>query len=128
MQIEIVDLGGIKEIENEMRNIGVTEAGVKLMASKYVFKIVKLKGVRNAMANILKQEMLSLGGEAAVHRDAVNCQIEETDVLLGGTLKIYGKLVKKLKIQVSELKEIGEQISSKLEINNSEINWGKHKV
>lgn len=118
MQMEIIEFDGAEEIEQEMRLIGATEMGIKLMAPKYIFKIVKLKGIRNAPANILKQEMLSLGGEAVVHRDTVNCKIATTDVLLGGTLKIYSRLAQKLKIQVAELKEIGKVLQEKLEIPN----------
>ncbi len=114
MKIEIVKFNGIKEIEEEMQKIGVTGMGIKLMAPKYIFKIIKLKGVRNAAANMIKQEMLSLGGEAAVHRDTVNCKVENTDVLLVGTLKVYFQLIQKLKIQVAELGEIGKEIEEKL--------------
>ena len=114
MEIDVVEFGGIEEIEDEMRRIGVHQVGIKLMSSKYIFKIIKIKAIRNAMANIIKQEMLSLGGEAAVHEDAVNCRVKETDVLLAGTVHIYKKLVQKLKMQVSELNEIADEIESKL--------------
>lgn len=114
MNIEILEFDGIEAIKTEMRQIGVEEMGINLMAPKYIFKIIKLKYVRNAAANILKQEMLSLGGEAAVNRDTVNCKIERTDVLLAGTLKIYQRLIQKLKIQVAELKQIGEVIEEEL--------------
>lgn len=110
MQIEILNFGSKIAIEKEMHKIGVSDAGIKLMSPKYIFFTLKLKKIRNAAANILKQEMLSLGGEAAVHEQTVNCKVQTTDILLGGTLKIYQKLIQKLKTQVAELKEIGQSI------------------
>lgn len=89
------------------------------MSTKYIFLVIKLHQIRNASANILKQEMLSLGGEAAVHKYTVNCKVSETDVLLAGTLKIYLKLISKLKSQVLDLKQIAldlEEIIKKQKI------------
>lgn len=116
MEIEILNLGNRHEVEEQMRQIGVTEEGIALMAPKYLFKIIKLKQVRNAVANILKQEMLSLGGEAAVHKYTVNCKVEKTDVLLAGTLKIYFKLIRKLKGQVLGMTEIAQKIESQIKV------------
>jgi len=114
MKAEILNLETLAEIKEEMRKIGVTQEGITLMVPKYIFKTIKLNDVRNATANILKQEMLSLGGEAAVHKYVVNCKVEKTDVLLAGTLRIYTKLIQKLKMQVLDLREIGEMIEKKL--------------
>ena len=97
MEVEILNLDSLNDVKKEMRKIGATEEGIRIMAPKYLFKIIKLKNIRNAAANIIKQEMLSLGGEAAVHKHTVNCKIEKTDVLLAGTHRIYFKLIQKLK-------------------------------
>lgn len=47
-------------------------------------------------ANALKQEMLSRGGDAVVHRDAIQGKITSCDVLLLGTPGQYGSLIQKL--------------------------------
>lgn len=122
MHIEIINFKGIEEIRSEMEKIGVSKEGIALMAPKYIFYTIKLKKIRNAAGNILKQEMLSLGGEAAVHADTVNCRIQETDILLSGTLHIYQELIKKLKIQVAELKEIGKELELKI------LNYNSNKL
>jgi len=49
-------------------------------------------------ANILKQEMLSIGGDAVVHKDAVTCKVSESDVILLGTRKHYEALIQKLEM------------------------------
>ena len=114
MNVDIVKMGNIHEVKEELSEIGVTPEGIEIMAPKFIFRIVKLKNIKNVAANILKQEMLSLGGEAAVHKQTINCKIEKTDVLLGGTLKIYFKLIQKLKRQVLGLEELAKAIEKQL--------------
>ena len=99
------------EAENVMKEIGTTDVGIKIMVSKTKFRLVKLSTVRNSMANIIKQEMLSLGGDAAVNKGTVNCTVEKTDVLLIGTLGHYKELIKKLLIQPKECKDIGKELN-----------------
>ncbi len=101
-----------KNAKEEMQKIGVEEAGIKIMLPKSVFRAVKLYNVRNAIANILKQEMLSLGGDVAVNKGCVNCNVERTDVLVMGTSKQFKELARKMSAQVSESKEISEQIET----------------
>ena len=66
------------------------------------------------MANIIKQEMLSKGGEAAVSKEALYGE-GHTDVLLMGTLKQYRLLVKKLRLQPLGLKQIAGEIEKLLD-------------
>lgn len=89
----------IADAEKELRKIDMSEQAVKIMAPKAVFRVVKLFNVRNAAANILKQEMLSVGGEAAVSQYTVDCSKERTDVLVMGTLKQFQVLIAKMKTQ-----------------------------
>lgn len=100
------------KVEEEMKKIGVEEAGIKIMLPKSIFRIIKLYNVRNAIANILKQEMLSLGGEVAVNKGCINCTVEKSDLLIMGTKKQFQELVKKMKYQVSESKELAKQIET----------------
>jgi hypothetical protein len=58
-----------------------------------------LEGVRPEQANIIKQEMLGKGGEAAVARGVIDCSVSETKVLLMGTLKQYDAFLAKLQQQ-----------------------------
>lgn len=55
-----------------------------------------LPAVESRAANALKQEMLSLGGDAAVHKRCIECKVEASDVILLGTPKQLKGLVQKL--------------------------------
>ena len=106
----ILKIGSVKDAAAEIAKTGAT--GIDIMAPKAVFCVIKLHGVRNAMANIIKQEALSIGAEAAVNCGTVNCSVPKTDVILMGTLKQYKILMEKLKGNVSELPEIAKEIES----------------
>lgn len=90
--------------------IGCDPTGLELMFSKAHIYPFLLRKVKCPGANILKQHMLSLGGEAVVARWAVNMGQEFTDVLLLGTLKQYRILVEKLEHQPWGLKQMAIQI------------------
>ncbi len=88
-----------KESAKEIKKIDVSGECVRIMSPKAVFVCVKLHGVRNAVANILKQEMISEGGDATVSQYTINCAKEKTDVLLMGTVAQLIKLKAKMKLQ-----------------------------
>ncbi len=104
-----------------MHAIGVEEYGIKAMKNKCFFRLILLRKVRNAMANILKQEMLAAGGDTAIHADTVKCSIKETDVLLMGTLKQYQRLLEKMVLQVAEGKQLAKEVREALEKDGLEV-------
>jgi len=109
---ELLNILTKTQAAEEMGKIGAS--GIDIMVPKSLFKVVKLHSIRNAIANIIKQEMLSIGGEATVNKGTVNCSVPETDVLLMGTLKHHKLLIEKLKSQVGESKEIAENLENVL--------------
>lgn len=80
------------------------------MVSKAQHVNILLSAQSCKVANILKQEMLSLGADAAVARGSVACSIEKTDVLLMGTLKQIHALAKKIEKQPFGLNVIAQNI------------------
>lgn len=82
-----------------IQSVGADRPGCEWMAPKAVHRLVMLDGVQPKQANIIKQEMLGKGGEAAVARGVADCSVAETRVLLMGTLKQYESFLAKLKCQ-----------------------------
>jgi dihydropteroate synthase len=99
----------------ELFRIGVDPAGIARMAPKMVGRLVKIRDVPCPAANILKQEMLSLGGDAAVARGSVACSLPTTDVLLIGSLKQLRLLAERLGRQPFGLREQAARIGVLLE-------------
>ncbi|HEY4745418.1 MAG TPA: dihydropteroate synthase [Desulfuromonadaceae bacterium] len=102
------------DAERELRRITVHPAGIPMMAPKMFTRCVHLSGLTCGQANILKQEMLSLGGDAAVARGTVECAIEQGDVILIGTDKQLTRLCAKLKGQPFGLPALATELASVL--------------
>jgi len=102
------------DAERELRRIGVDPVGVVMMAAKMLTRCVKLTGLQCRQANILKQEMLALGGDAAVARGTVACSIDKTDVILIGTDKQLHALCSKLAPQPFGLPALATELKNVL--------------
>lgn len=113
MNISVIDPEG-EIIKREMERMGVHKTGIKIMAPKSEFRVIKIKDVPATSANIIKQDMLSCQGEAATAYGAVNQSIKKTDVLIFGTRLQIKNLISKLKKQYFGLKELALQIESAL--------------
>jgi dihydropteroate synthase len=92
----ILYINNLEEAKKEFTKIKVSSQGIAVMAPKALGLSIKLTKVHVGAANILKQEMLSIGGDAAVARGVVN-GVEKTSnmILLGNANKIK-KLINKL--------------------------------
>jgi dihydropteroate synthase len=100
----ILNLSTPDEVLAEMARIGVSRKGAAIMAPKGVLRAVVVQGLPAAQANIVKQEMLSKGGEAAVNWTCYQAgEGAESDVLLLGTLRHYRRLIAKLRAQPRSL-------------------------
>lgn len=103
------------DARRELERIGVDPAGITRMLPKLRHQALLLPGIRSAAANIIKQEMLSLGGDAAVARGTVACSIPSTDVLLIGTHKQIQSLCRKLTGQPFGLGALAAEIAAVLQ-------------
>ncbi|MGC8959759.1 MAG: dihydropteroate synthase [Chloroflexia bacterium] len=93
-----------EELRREMERIGVSKKGTDIMVPKGVFRVLKVSGLPAAQANIVKQEMLAKGGEAAVNwRSYLAREGATSDVLLMGTLRHFRLLIAKLRAQPRSL-------------------------
>ena len=91
-----------RELKAHLADIDVDKGAYPFLLPKGRFQCLKLKRIPCRAAHIIKQEMLSKGGEAAIGRQAMTAAgFSEgyTDILLMGTAKQYQMLVEKLKIQ-----------------------------
>ncbi len=106
----------------ELKRIGVTSQGVESMFEKSHCLAIKLKNIKLGAANIIKQDMLSIGGDAAVSRGVVNGAVERSDVIILGNLKLLHNLVKKLSFQdIFEIPLIRERVQRLLEIEERKM-------
>lgn len=99
-----------------MHEIGVDSYGAKIMLPKATTFLIRLNAINNIAANILKQEMLALGADAAIAKGALTGKTKKTDILLIGQLAQFGALINKLKLQPFGLQKLAQELDGK--INN----------
>ncbi len=99
-----------QEIYQEMKKIGVHNTGIKIMLPKGRFFTIKIKDVPLKAAIILKQEMLSKGGEAVLPSGVSTLSIEKAAIILLGTEVQFKNIIKGLYRQPFKLKELAGRL------------------
>ena len=105
-----------KQAVNTMKKIGVMHGGIKIMKDKAVFRLVMLDKVISPLANLIKEEMLAAGGDAAIHKDAISRRVETTGIILMGTLAQYKRFVQKMNKQPYGSKYIAQRVKKVLKL------------
>ena len=105
MKPTIVHVHDLCEAKAKISETKANAVGVQIMALKAVHRLVKFEGVDPKTANIMKQEMLSRGGDVAVSEAVGRFEKEKTDIIIMGTLAQYIRLIKKLKKQAFDDKD-----------------------
>jgi dihydropteroate synthase len=112
--IRILELSGVEGLSRVMREIRVDPCGIEIMRLKGITRIIHIPGLSNIAANILKQEMLSLGADAAIARDALTGRSKTTDCLLMANDAQLSRLDSKLQNQPFGLNYLAGQITQAL--------------
>lgn len=107
--IRCLHITNTREAIHEMGKVGVDPTGMKLMKGKTLHYNLKVEGIDPRTANLLKQEMLSVGGDAALDRRGLDCSSTSTGALLMGTEKQFEKLFSKLE-QYPDLQPFGQSL------------------
>jgi dihydropteroate synthase len=112
--VRLLDLHSAADAASLMRQIGTDTHGVSLMKNKMVHYSFRVGPLPPAAANIIKQEMLSVGGEAAVTRGVIDCSAKGSDAILSATRKQFRKFCQKLRAQPFSLAQMADHIESSL--------------
>lgn len=99
-----------EELVQEFDSLKVDERGIGIMSPKGFFHVLRLRSLKSPAANILKQEILSVGGECATSRSVVLGDPEPQDVIVMGTRRQLAQLGSRLKAQPFGLKQAAGRI------------------
>lgn len=98
-----------------MRRIGVAREGIDIMAPKAAGRVVHVTGLDARAANILKQEMLSLGGDVALPRSTYELRGKAAEALIMGTPRRLLRLAEKLEPQPFGLAGLAAELKACVE-------------
>ena len=120
-----------RQVKELMQDIRVDPYGIAIMAPKAVQYLLKVGSVSIIAANILKQEMLSIGGDVAVCRDALTGRVKKTDCLVMGNFSQFKRLITKLHRQPLGLDILAHDLSLAIrnyQKENFSMNLGRFKI
>lgn len=84
------------ELAEALRKLGADIRSLPFFDNRREIKALYLTAVDSRGANVIKQELLSRGGDAAVHAEVVRFGISHSDVILFGTKKQLTFLAEKI--------------------------------
>jgi len=111
---QVLVLRDLAEVRAAMLHARVSAAGIDIMDKKALLRVVRVRGLDVRAANILKQEMLSRGGEVATSREVYELQGGKADCLVMGTLTQFERLLPKLKAQPFGLRRLAASVEAAL--------------
>lgn len=114
MEVRNLVISSREQAVREILAVGADPAGSRWMAPKAVHRALKITGLSPKQANIIKQEMLGKGGDAAVSRGVLDCSAELSDVIVMGTVRQIESMAAKLKMQPFGLPALADKIREAL--------------
>ncbi|MEA3507818.1 MAG: dihydropteroate synthase [Synergistota bacterium] len=96
MPLFLYEIRSDSDLEAVLEKIGADRRSFPYFKNKTETFSVMIPGVDFRAANVLKQEILSRGGDAVVHRNAIAGQTDKSDVMLLGTRLRLQSLASKL--------------------------------
>jgi len=130
MPIRVLQITKTAKIHLLFAGMKVDPYGIRIMAPKAEGFLIKLEGISSIAANILKQEMLSCGGDVALPRDVVTGKAKKTGCVLIATLAQLSRLKEKLLLQPFGLSLLSREIAQVLKNycqNNFKLDLGGYK-
>ncbi len=105
-----LDVDDLDEAYARLDEVRPSEQGRAIMAPKMVSRVVRVDNVDTKAANILKQNMLSIGGEVSLPREVFDYGGVKVSALISGNLKHFKQLIAKLKRQPFGLKALSAEL------------------
>lgn len=99
-----------EEYDPLMKKLAVSSSGISIMKDRFKMKSFMISDISTPAANVVKQHVLSLGGEAAVPAYSVNCSNPKADLIFSVREDRLPALLEKFRCQCWKLPEVAEKI------------------
>jgi len=96
LRVRCLHVNSEEKAFDALKRVGADPHGIEAMLPKMIHLNILLEGIESRIANIIKEEMLALGGDAALASDAIDSSIARTDVILIGTFKAIQRFTEKI--------------------------------
>ena len=109
-RVRLLHFGKPDEAIQEMQRIGVDSIGIESMREKIFHLNLKIEGIDCRLANLLKQEMVLLGGDVAMDKRIIDCSIAASDLILMGTQNQIKALIDRLEDRFNGFQGVAPRI------------------
>lgn len=113
------------EYENLMKKLEVSTSGKEIMKNRFSMCSFMITDISTPAANVVKQHVLALGGEAAVPAHSVNCGEPKSDLVFSIREDKLPNLLNKFKVQCWKLPMVAEKIE---ELSSKKLPWFDFKM
>jgi len=107
---KIIKVEKLEEAIEEIKKIGSDKQSIDIMAPKMITKVIKLENIILQDAIIIKQDMLSVGGEVAVPKNTFMLHDKKGEILIIGSIQQIRLLITKLKRHYNRIKNIANEL------------------
>lgn len=104
-----------EQLQQHMQSVGADQTGIRIMKQKGEFFHVHMRNVSLQAANIIKQEMLSKGGEACIPKHVSQLRAEPIDMILFGSRRTFSRVIGNFRIQPFGLKRLAGELQAMFE-------------
>ena len=109
-RVRLLQFSEPDEAIQEMKRIGVDPIGIELMRDKIFHFNLMIKGIDCRLGNFLKQEMVLLGGDVAMDRRMIDCNVATSDIILMGTQNQLNTIIDRLADRFNGLQGVAGRI------------------
>lgn len=111
----IFKINGLSEARRVLEELGADSGGVAIMKNKIPHLLISVENVQARATHIIKQVMLSRGGECATPRDVYLLSKETVRVIIMGTVNQIQSAIRNLKVQPFGLSGLAEELQAVLD-------------
>ena len=115
MSVRILSIQNNQDLIALFQDLKVDPYGIGIMLPKAIPYCVRIDSLSFIAANIIKQEMLSIGGDAALPRDVLSGKSKLTDCVLIANASQLSKLIAKLQKQPFGLEKLAKTIKETID-------------
>jgi dihydropteroate synthase len=112
--VRVLKTVSLKDAERHLRHLAPSDEGFGIMLPKLKHYLVQVEGLDTRAANILKQNMLSIGGEVSLPRDVFGFDGQTSSCIISGTSRHFHDLFTKLTYQPFGLRKLNQEMQELL--------------
>lgn len=111
-----------------MNKLKVSRTGTSIMKDRFSLRSFMITDISTPAANVIKQHVLALGGEAAVPAHSVNCSEPKSDLVFSIREDRLPQLLEKFRCQCWKLPEVAEIIQNIVSCTAPWFNFSSEKI